>query len=507
MTASTLAPAAIAHPWRLLRPAIPALGIGIAVWAALFFSEITHAVEVWNASTAYSHCWFVLPIAAYLAWDRRAEAAGIPLRPMLWPALLVIPGSLVWLAAERVGIMEGRQLAAMGFVELLFLCVLGWRLAWAFSAALLYLFFLVPFGAFITNDLQRFTAWFTDVGLQVLGIPYFIDQFTIEIPGGTFYIAEACAGLRFLIAAIAFGVLYACLIYRSPWRRAAFMLASCIIPVIANGFRALGIVVLGYVLGSAEAAATDHIIYGWLFFSFVILMLILAGLPFREDTGSPRIASVRPVPASPTGSPWTAAAAVVVLAALGPATVAAVDYHIGSAPPAIALPAFVPGPGCIAAGTPAPGLQRFACGGFDVTATVRAFPPRVNPAVLITAQRDAGAEDRAKEIVTGRITAGGAQPFDWRLAETEQPDLSTATALWIDGDPGLAGLRGRLRQARNSLLGTATAPVLVAVSVEAGDAPMDRRQREEARRVIAAFLDAQGDLQAQVLRLAREAAQ
>ena len=266
---------------------IAALALGLVAWAALFHTEIVRAVEVWDGSTAYSHCWFVLPIALYLAWDRREAAAGIAARPILWPVLLVIPGTLAWLAAERVGIMEGRQLVAVGFVQLLFLAVLGWRLAWAFSAPLLYLFFLVPFGAFLTGSLQRFTAAFTDVGLSVVGIPYIMDQFTIEIPEGTFYIAEACAGLRFLIASIAFGVLYACLIYRSPWRRAAFMLASCIVPVIANGFRALGIVVLGHILGSAEAAEADHIVYGWVFFSLVIFLLILAGLPFREDRQEP----------------------------------------------------------------------------------------------------------------------------------------------------------------------------------------------------------------------------
>ncbi len=327
---------------RDLRPAALALGGGLIAFGLLFRTEVARAIAVWDASTAYSHCWFVLPIAAWLAWDRRAHAAGVPLRPILWPALLAIPGSLAWFAAERVGIMEGRQLVVIGFVELLFLAVLGWRVAWTFSAALLYLFFLVPFGAFLTPALQQITAWFVDAGLQVLGIPSFVDQFTIEIPGGSFYLAEACAGLRFLIASIAFGVLYACLMYRSPWRRAAFIAVSCILPVIANGFRALGIVVLGHILGSAEAGAADHIIYGWVFFSFLILALTLAGLPFRED-GALR-------PAAPAASlvgvascrvtPWLATAAVVGIAALGPAT-------------AIALPTFLVSPGLVS-----PGLMR-----------------------------------------------------------------------------------------------------------------------------------------------------
>ena len=179
----------------------------------------------------------------------------------------------------------------------------------------------------------------------MLGIPYVMDRFTIEIPEGTFYIAEACAGLRFLIASIAFGVLYACLIYRSPWRRAAFMLASCIIPIIANGFRALGIVVLGHILGSAQAVAADHVIYGWVFFSVVILLLILAGLPFREDTVKPPAPAAGSRAALCPSALWLAAVLLMAVVAIGPAVAAAIDRGAATAP-AVALPAFVPGPDC-----------------------------------------------------------------------------------------------------------------------------------------------------------------
>ena len=480
------------------------LVFGLVVWAGLFHGEIARAVEVWNASTAYGHCWLVLPIALYLAWDRRAMAAGIAIRPVLWAALLAFPATLVWFAAERTGIMEGRQLAAIGCVQLLFLAVLGWRLAWVFSAPLLYLFFLVPFGAFLTHGLQHVTAAFIDLGLDLLGIPYLIDQFTIEIPEGTFYVAEACAGLRFLIASIAFGVLYACLIYRSPWRRAAFILAACVVPVIANGVRALGIVVLGHLLGSAQAAAADHLIYGWVFFSAVILLLTLAGLPFRQDTGE------KPAPRQPTPAPppaaaplWRTAILVMAIAAIGPALAAAIDRD-AAAPSAATLPVFVAVPGCTAAPAP-PGVQQFICNGFPLTAWAKVFSPRANPTTLVAAQRHAGAEDLAEDAVTGQLAT--AQGLVWRLVEAEKPDCMTATALWIDGDPGLVGLAGRLRQARNSLLGSGFAPVLMAVRIDGDGVAAGRHQHHPAREdTIRGFIDAQGDLSGLAVRLAGEAA-
>jgi exosortase len=155
---------------------------------------------------------------------------------------------------------------------------------WRVSAfALLYLYFLVPSGAFLTAPMQDFAARFAVAGVGLLGIPVYSNGLEIEVPGARFVVAEACAGLRFLIASVALGTLYGYTMYRSWRRRAAFIAVSIVVPIIANGFRVMGIVVLGYWLGDAKAATADHLIYGWVFFSLVSVILILLGLPFRQD--------------------------------------------------------------------------------------------------------------------------------------------------------------------------------------------------------------------------------
>ena len=124
----------------------------------------------------------------------------------------------------------------------------------------------------------------------------------------------------------------------------------------------------------------------------------------------------------------------------------------------------------------------------------------------IATRRSAGADESAEDVVTSPLAVAHGPPSAWQLVETEKPDRVTASALWIDGDPGLGGLAGRLRQARNSLFGGDFAPVLVAVSIDGEGAPMGPRQRQQARAAIRGFLDAQGDLDARVAGLARTAA-
>ncbi len=102
-----------------------AVGAGLLVLGLLFHSEVTAAYYVWSTSTAYNHCFLVIPIVLYLLWDRRSTLNDAVAKPMPIAALAGIPLALAWLVAERLGVMEGRQLVAMTFVELLFFVVLG----------------------------------------------------------------------------------------------------------------------------------------------------------------------------------------------------------------------------------------------------------------------------------------------------------------------------------------------------------------------------------------------
>ena len=203
MNVRALAETGIADAWRSGSAIV--VSAGLIALGLLFHSEVVAAVTVWQDSTAYNHCFLVIPIVLYLIWDRRGTLRDVSASPYPVAVLAGVPLAIVWLLAERLGIMEGRQLVAMSFVELLFFVVLGPRLWWLLAGPLLYLYFLVPFGAFLTPKLQDITTVFVAHGLPILGIPAYITGYTIEIPEGTFLIAEACAGLRFLIAAIAFG--------------------------------------------------------------------------------------------------------------------------------------------------------------------------------------------------------------------------------------------------------------------------------------------------------------
>jgi EpsI family protein len=155
-----------------------------------------------------------------------------------------------------------------------------------------------------------------------VGIPVYSDGILIEVPAGNFVIAEACAGLRFLIASVAFGVFFAGVIYRSRARQLGFVALSVIVPIIANCIRAWGIIALAQWTNAAQAIEADHIIYGWGFFTAVTLLLIVIGMRFADEARdeAARLPAIRDtIPAPPSRSIALAVIAGLVLAAGGPA--------------------------------------------------------------------------------------------------------------------------------------------------------------------------------------------
>ena len=313
-------------------PALILIGVASLVFGVVFQQEITGAVRVWIDSTAYNHCFLVLPLAGFLLWERRSTISSLSPYPALWPLLMMPLLSAIWLAAAVLDIQEGRQLAVVAMFQAVLLTALGSYLYRQLLAPFLFLFFLVPSGAFLVPSLQTITADIAIAGLQFFNIPVFSDGYMIEIPEGPFEIAEACAGLRFLIASIVFGCFFAMVMYRSFLKRALFILVSVVVPIVANGLRALGIIALAHLEGSATAVEADHILYGWVFFTFVIMILIAIGMVFAEkpERGAPIRSITMHKP-----SFWRFAVAVpaaVLLALAGPAYAHRLDSLFPAAP-------------------------------------------------------------------------------------------------------------------------------------------------------------------------------
>jgi exosortase A len=252
----------------------------------------------WNSSTC-NHILLIPPILAWLVRLRWPELRK--LQPQAWwPGLAWLGvGLLTWGLGRAAGVNLVAQLGAVAIVQSAIATVLGPRIVFGLLFPLAYMVFLVPFGDEIVPPLQAITAKMAVALTQASGVPASISGVFIDTPVGRFEVAEACSGVKFLVAMIALGTLVAHLCFRSRKRRAVFMAACAIVPVLANGVRAWGTIYVAQSRGVEFAAGFDHIVYGWFFFAFVMITLLAISWRYFDRAANDDFIDAEALVASP----------------------------------------------------------------------------------------------------------------------------------------------------------------------------------------------------------------
>ncbi|WP_027994486.1 exosortase A [Simplicispira psychrophila] len=273
------------------RKPLAVLVLLLAVILVAYWKSAWGMVTIWARSDTYAHGFVVPFIALWLVWRQRAVLATLLPRPGPLAWLLMAGAAGLWLAGELVAVNAATQWALTMLIVLSVPAVLGWQVARALTFPLLFLFFAVPMGDFLLPRLMEWTADFTVLALRASGIPVYREGLQFVIPSGTWSVVEACSGIRYLIASVMVGCLFAYLSYQSPRKRWLFMGVAVLVPVVANWVRAYLIVLLGHVSGNTLATGVDHLIYGWVFFGVVMGLMFLLGARWTDPVPGPASAA------------------------------------------------------------------------------------------------------------------------------------------------------------------------------------------------------------------------
>jgi len=300
---------------------------------------------IWWRSETYTHAFLVAPISAWLIWRRRAAWLHEPVAPSVAWLVPMLLACVLWLMGELASVNPASQFALVALVVLSVPAMLGWAVARHMVFPLLFLFFCVPIGEFLTDPMIAATADFTVAALRLTGIPVYREGMQFVIPSGNWSVVEACSGVRYLIASFMVGALFAYLNYNSWRRRLAFLLVSLLVPVVANWLRAYMIVMLGHLSGNKLAVGADHLVYGWVFFGLVIMLMFWIGARFAEPELKPAASAALSAASAEGGRVgWVAAAAVAVLLSGTQGLQWRLDHSSDGVPqPTVTLPDTLPG--------------------------------------------------------------------------------------------------------------------------------------------------------------------
>ncbi|HEX7077305.1 MAG TPA: exosortase A [Candidatus Eisenbacteria bacterium] len=457
-------------------------------------------VGIWWRSETFAHCFFVPPTTAYLIWRRRAVLARITPRPSRAALGAMLLLTAAWLVGDAAGVLVARQAAFVAMLAAAAWAILGTAVMRAILFPVAFLFFAVPAGEILVPPLMDFTGRFAVVALRWSGVPVAMEGNVLRVPNATWQVAEACSGFRYLMASVMVGTLYAYLMYRSARRRAAFVAASILMPIPANGVRAYLIVLIGYLSDMKLAVGIDHYLYGWVLFTIGIAALFWIGSWWRE---SPAPEMERPGPGGGAGAPSgplaLAAAAALALAvgALGPIGSGALDRLGPTDPPSVTAPApagdWKPDP--LAAGTWRPDFVRPAAafsgtyrrGGDVVGVWLFYYRGQREGAELLSTQNALVATTNRtwRRGETRRLDPpAGAVPFQIRetIAYSDLERVRIRDWYWILGERTSSLMRAKIAQGAFRLAGRGDDAALVAIFTPDGDAAAATRRLGEFAR-------------------------
>ena len=314
-------------------PAVLLLIVALALVVLAFHQTAWSIISIWERSETYAHGYLIVPISLWLIWEKRSGLSQLAPRPSFWPLVLFLPFGFAWLLGRLVDTLVVQQFAFVAMLVVVIWSVLGHRVARFLSFPILFLFFGVPVGEGLVYPMMNFTADFTVGMLKLTGIPVYREGTFFTIPSGQWSVVEACSGMRYLIASVTLGVLFAYLTYTRWWKRLLFVVFSILVPIIANGFRAYMIVMIGHLSGMKLAVGVDHLIYGWVFFGVIITIMFVVGSIWRDPPAAlPQPQRVAPAPLSLRGA-LRVLAVTAVAALMWPLAAWALSDHGGAVAP------------------------------------------------------------------------------------------------------------------------------------------------------------------------------
>lgn len=260
------------------------------IFAVVFFEFLRRQAEFAIEQPAdWGHTLVIPLVGVWFVWRNRESLLSEPFRPTLWGLVPLFAGT-AWYMLCVFGPaplfhhnLQGAGVAlALGGITL---GLFGWR---AMRWLLFPLLYVVVFSQTISEKLlnvvtfrlQDWAAVGADVTLNVMGVDCDREGNVLWVMSGgqrkPLNIAEACSGMRMVVAFLALGTALAYTATRSWWKRGVLIAIG--VP-IALGVNVLRVVTLG--LGSlydvSFAQGDFHSFVGllWLVPAFLVYMLVM----------------------------------------------------------------------------------------------------------------------------------------------------------------------------------------------------------------------------------------
>ena len=255
-----------------------AAGLVLGGLLLVYWPVITGLIDAWSTDDNYSHGFFIVPLAAYFAWERRRAFAAAPVRSS-YLGLVTIAGSMALLVGGLLGAeLFLSRVSLVGAVAGSLLFLFGWQRLRIMLFPLAFMLLMIPLPALIFNKiafpLQLVASHVGEYTISSLDIPILREGNVLILANATLEVAEACSGIRSLVSLFTLGIVFGYFVDRRAWVRAAIALSAIPVAILANGLRVASAGVAAHNFGAAGVEGLFHDFSGWVVFIVAFLMML-----------------------------------------------------------------------------------------------------------------------------------------------------------------------------------------------------------------------------------------
>jgi exosortase len=252
----------------------------------MYAGVLSSLLRQWASDDNYSHGFFVLPLALYFAWERRAALAEATRRPGTTGLALIVASLLVRVAGVLGSDLFLTRISLIGVIAGTIWFVWGQRHVRILAFPILFLLLMIPLPAVVFNQLafplQLFASRVGETAIALAGIPVLREGNVLHVPAATLEVAEACSGIRSLVSLVMLAIVLGYFTGQGTRGRTLLALAAVPIAIIANAARVAGTGLSAEWIGPEAAQGFFHTFSGWLVFVIAFAGLLIVQQVFAR---------------------------------------------------------------------------------------------------------------------------------------------------------------------------------------------------------------------------------
>jgi exosortase A len=262
-----------------VRPSWIKAAVLFGIWFGIFWPVYPEMVQTWLNSSNNSHGILVPLISAFFIWNKREELSRAEVGSSSWGLVILAMSMVLYLLAFTGQVAVVARLMIVTSLIGLVLFNYGREVFGLLKFPLIYLVFMIPIPVTIYNliafPLQLFATKVSHFLISLVQIPVYREGNMLYFVQTQLEVADACSGIRSMMAFVMLSVLFAYLMDRGWGKRILLVALAIPLAIFANIVRVTGTGILAHFYGKKVARGFMHEFSGMAVFAFGFVLLFL----------------------------------------------------------------------------------------------------------------------------------------------------------------------------------------------------------------------------------------